>query len=83
MKVVKKRRPYLVGKPFSIKIDQQILKFLIEQRVGTLTEHKWITKLLGYSFVVEYKGRDVRLLMPYLEEWRVFLTTWFQFLLLI
>ena len=59
VKAVKKWRPYLVGKPFVIKTNHQSLKFLLEQRVGTPTQQKWITKLLGYSFVVEYKkGRD-------------------------
>ena len=52
---VKRWRPYLVGKPFVIKTDQQSLKFLLEQRVGTPAQQKWITKLLGYSFLVEYK----------------------------
>ena len=61
VKAVKKWRPYLVGKPFVIKTNHQSLKFLLEQRVGTLTQQKWITKLLGYSFVVEYKkGRDIK-----------------------
>lgn len=55
VKVVKKWRPYLVGKPFLIKTIQQSLKFLLEQRVSKPTQQKWITKLLGYSFVVEYK----------------------------
>ena len=32
---VKRWRPFLVGKPFLIKIDQQSLMFLLEQRVGT------------------------------------------------
>uniref|UniRef100_A0A2N9FND1 Reverse transcriptase/retrotransposon-derived protein RNase H-like domain-containing protein n=1 Tax=Fagus sylvatica TaxID=28930 RepID=A0A2N9FND1_FAGSY len=30
-------------------------KKLLEQRVGTLMQQKWIIKLLGYPFVVEYK----------------------------
>lgn len=38
-----------------IKIDQQSLKHLLEQRVGTPMQQKWIIKLLGYPFVVEYK----------------------------
>jgi len=38
-----------------IKTDQQSLKFLIEQKVGTPFQEKWITMLLGYSFKVEYK----------------------------
>jgi hypothetical protein len=52
---VKKWRPYLLGKSFVIKTDQQSLKHLLEQRVGTPMQQKWITKLLGYPFVVEYK----------------------------
>ena len=52
---VKRWRPYLVGKPFIIKTDQQSLKFVLEQWIGTPAQQKWITKLLGYSFLVEYK----------------------------
>uniref|UniRef100_A0A2N9J2Z8 Reverse transcriptase n=2 Tax=Fagus sylvatica TaxID=28930 RepID=A0A2N9J2Z8_FAGSY len=52
---VKKWRPYLLDKAFVIKTDQQSLKHLLEQRVGTPMQQKWITKLLGYPFVVEYK----------------------------
>ena len=28
---------------------------LLEQRIGTPKQQKWITKLLGYSFVIDYK----------------------------
>ena len=27
----------------------------MEQKIGTPTQQKWITKLLGYAFIVEYK----------------------------
>ncbi|XP_075665366.1 uncharacterized protein LOC142635031 [Castanea sativa] len=33
--VVKKCRPYLLGRPFVVKIDHQSLKFLLEQRIAT------------------------------------------------
>jgi hypothetical protein len=50
---VKKWRPYLLDKAFVTKTDQQSLKHLLEQKVGTPIQQKWITKLLGYPFVVE------------------------------
>ena len=44
-----------MGMPFIIKTDQQSLKFILEQRIITPAQQKWFTKLLGYSFVMEYK----------------------------
>lgn len=38
-----------------IKTDHQSLKYLLEQKIGTLTQHKWITKLLGYNFKIQFK----------------------------
>ena len=52
---VKKWRPYLVGKAFVIKANQQSLKYQLHQRIGTIVQQKWLSKLLGYAFVVEYK----------------------------
>jgi hypothetical protein len=49
----------LLGHCFAIKTDYQSLKFIFEQKIGTPIQQKWITKLLGYDFVVEYKkGQD-------------------------
>ena len=47
--------PYLLGRPFIIKTDQQSLKYILEQKIATPAQQKWLTKLLGYLFVVEYK----------------------------
>ena len=52
---MKKWRPYLLGRPFVIKTDHQSLKYLLKQKIGTPAQQKWITKLLGYAFLVEYK----------------------------
>jgi hypothetical protein len=38
-----------------VRTDKQSLKFLLEQKVGTPFQHKYLTKLLGYGFQVEYK----------------------------
>lgn len=56
---VQKWRPYLLGHCFMIRTYQQSLKFLLEQRNGTPTQQRWLSKLLGYDFEVEYrKGRE-------------------------
>lgn len=58
---VKKWRSCVLGKPFVVRTDQQSLKFLLEQQIGTPTQQKWISKLLGYDFSIEYKrGREDR-----------------------
>lgn len=50
-----KWRPYLIGKVFTVITDHQSLKFLLEQKVGTPLQQKWVSKLLGYDVRVEYK----------------------------
>jgi len=56
---IQKWRPYLLDQAFKVKIDQQSLKYLLEQRVGTPTQQKWLSKLIGYDFVVEFRaGRE-------------------------
>jgi len=56
---VQQWRPYLLGHSFTVRTDHQALKFLLEQRVGTVFQQRWLSKLLGYDFQIEYKkGRD-------------------------
>jgi hypothetical protein len=50
---------YLLGRKFIIQADQQSLKHLLEQRVSTPAQQKWLYKLMGYDYSIEYKaGRD-------------------------
>lgn len=60
--MVRKWRPYLLGQAFIVlgqafivKTDQQALKFLLEQRVRTPTQQKWVSILMGYEFTINYK----------------------------
>ena len=58
---IQKWRHYLLGHQFKVRTDQQALKYLLEQRVGTPFQQKWVAKLLGFDFTVEYKcGRENR-----------------------
>lgn len=52
---VTKWRHYLIGGRFVIKTDHISLKYLVEQKIHTSTQHKGLSKLLGLDFVIEYK----------------------------
>jgi hypothetical protein len=52
-------QPYLFGQTFTVQTDHQALKFLLEQKVGIIAQQRWLSKLLGYNYVIEYKhGSD-------------------------
>ena len=56
---VTKWRHYLEGYHFIIYTDHQSLKYLLEQRISTPLQQKWLTKLLGLSYEIHYKkGKD-------------------------
>lgn len=47
---IRKWRHYLLGHTFKVRTDQQALKYLLEQRVSTPAQQKWVSKLLGFDF---------------------------------
>ncbi|TQE09534.1 hypothetical protein C1H46_004882 [Malus baccata] len=51
---VQKWHPYLLGHPFTILTDHQTLKYFLNQRITTPTQQKWLLKLLGYNYTLEY-----------------------------
>lgn len=53
---VLKWRHYLLGRHFLIRTDHQSLKYLLEQRVATPFQQKWITKLIGYDYEIVYRS---------------------------
>ncbi|KAK0608302.1 hypothetical protein LWI29_028621 [Acer saccharum] len=59
VKAIRKWRPYLLGRPFIVRTDQRSLKYLMEQRITTPTQIRWLPKILGYDYVIQYKrGRE-------------------------
>jgi hypothetical protein len=48
-------RPYLRGHPSVIRTDHYSLKFLLDQKLSTISQHQWASKLLDFDFRVEYK----------------------------
>jgi hypothetical protein len=55
VQAVRHWRPYLWGRQFVIRIDHRSLRFLLNQRLTTIPQRQWASKLLGFDFVVEYK----------------------------
>lgn len=56
---VTKWRHYLMGAHFVIKTDHESLKYLLDQRITTPLQQKWLSKLMGMDYEIQYKkGRD-------------------------
>ena len=52
---LEKWRGYLLDRHFKIKTDHFSLKYLMEQRLTTPFQIKWLPKLLGYDYEILYK----------------------------
>ncbi|CAN6474419.1 unnamed protein product [Victoria cruziana] len=52
---VGKWRPYLLGRHFVVRTDHSSLRYMVGQRISTPTQQRWLAKLLGYDFSVEYR----------------------------
>lgn len=52
---VRKWRNYLLRRIFLIRTDHRRLKYLLEQRVTIMEQERWIVKLLGFDYWIEYQ----------------------------
>nr|GEV82965.1 hypothetical protein [Tanacetum cinerariifolium] len=59
LQALDKWRGYLLDRHFKIKTDHLSLKDLLDQRISTPTQMKWLPKLMGFDYEIEYKkGKD-------------------------
>ncbi|GKD30540.1 reverse transcriptase, partial [Tanacetum coccineum] len=52
---LEKWRGYLLDRHFIIRTDHFSLKYLLDQKITTLTQMKWLPKLMGFDYKVVYK----------------------------
>jgi hypothetical protein len=55
MEAIRAWRTYLLGSKFQIQTDQKSLKFLLEQRIVTPEQQKWVSKLVGFDYEIVYR----------------------------
>lgn len=67
--IIQKWNSYLQGHHFIVRTDHQSLKYLLEQKLTTLLQQRWIAKLIWLDYEIIYKrGGGTKLLMLYLES---------------
>lgn len=52
---IQKWKCYLMGRHFVVRSDQQSLRFVTQQREVNPDYQKWVTKLLGCDFKIQFK----------------------------
>lgn len=68
---VTKWRHYLVGNYFIIRTDHQELKYLLEQQLHTSLQYKWLSKLLGLDYEIQYKKGSENLVADALSRVKI------------
>ncbi|GJX81502.1 putative mitochondrial protein [Tanacetum coccineum] len=52
---LEKWRGYLLDRHFKIKTDHFSLKYLLDKRMSTPTQLKWLLELMGFDYEIHYK----------------------------
>lgn len=52
---MQKWRFYLLGRHFLVKTDQQSMRFIMQQREIGIEYQRWVSKLMGFSFDIQFK----------------------------
>lgn len=60
---------YLLGRRFVVRTNHYALKFLLDQRLSTLPQHQWVSKLFGYDFFVEFRLGHLNVAAYALSHW--------------
>ena len=55
VKAVNKWRNYLLGRKFRIQTDHCSLKYILEQQITTMDQQRWMVKLMGFHYEIEYR----------------------------
>jgi hypothetical protein len=71
VKAVRHWRLYLWVWSFTVCTDHIVLKFLLDQRLSTIPQHNWVSKLFSYDFTMSsIQGRTTLSRMPCLAATR-------------
>jgi len=69
VQAVRHWRPYLWGRAFVVQTDHYALKFMLDQRLSTIPQRHWVSKLFGYDFSVEYRPGKGNVVADALSRW--------------
>nr|GEU30324.1 Ty3/gypsy retrotransposon protein [Tanacetum cinerariifolium] len=68
VKVVYKWRRYLVGRRFTLRTNYRSIKELMQQVIQTPLQQKYVRKLMGFDFGIEYKPGSSNLVADALSQ---------------
>lgn len=52
---VQRWKHYLLGRHFKIRTDQQSIRFITQQRELGADFQKWVSKLIGFDFEIQFR----------------------------